>query len=54
MIEEELSKGLQYWKLEQSSCTTIYDDIHVKVEDVVCLARLFFLTPTQSNLKKIL
>ena len=34
-IEEELSEGLQYWKLEHSLCAAISDGIQVKLEDVV-------------------
>lgn len=39
-IEEELNEGLRYWKLEQMLCTTISNDIQVKVEDVVQAMRL--------------
>ena len=39
-IGEDLSEGLKCWKLEQTWCTTIFDGIHVKVEDVVQAIRL--------------
>ena len=39
-IKEELSEGLQYWKLEHLLCIAISNGIHMKVKDVVQAIRI--------------